>query len=138
MSSISHLSSICIRCSVPGLLIPGRKHCRLCQRRADRMSYYRRRFSKLEKVSARRALQYGCLVGAVDYALVYAAAIGGPCDLCSHVLTPDNVEFDHVIPLAVGGSHTQDNLRLVHRYCNRVQSMRVFILSRVFNREVGI
>lgn len=137
MGSIPHSSSgVCVRCSVPGDLVPARRHCRSCQRRADRLSYYRHRFNKLEKVSRRRALVYGCAVGLVDYALAYAADIGFPCDHCGLALTPDNVEFDHIIALAAGGSHTQDNIRLIHRYCNRAQSMRLFVLSRVFNREV--
>jgi hypothetical protein len=44
---------------------------------------------------------------------------GQICQKC-HEPVPDNeVEFDHVIPFARGGRSTVDNLRLVHRECNR-------------------
>jgi len=127
----------CIRCDNPTAtedLYPGRRHCRACQRRANRLAYYRHRFAALEKMNRRRAKQYGCQIGAVDYALIYAAQIGQPCELCGAPITPDNYEFDHTIPLALGGAHSEQNMRLLHRYCNRESSMRTFILLRVFNR----
>jgi 5-methylcytosine-specific restriction endonuclease McrA len=128
---------ICIRCNQntpPDEMQPGRRHCRSCQRRADRISYYRNRFAKLEKVNRRRAEQYGCPIAAVDYALIYAEQIGQPCGLCGECIQPENYEFDHVWPLAAGGAHSQQNVRLVHRQCNRAASMRRFILEKVLNR----
>jgi 5-methylcytosine-specific restriction endonuclease McrA len=130
---------ICIRCQNPMAtedMHPGRRHCRRCQRRASRISYYRHRFAKLEKVSRRRATSYGCEIGIVDYALIYAAQIGQPCDQCAQPVTPDNYEFDHIIPLASGGAHSAQNIRLVHRTCNRAASMRIFVLSRILNRVI--
>jgi hypothetical protein len=47
---------------------------------------------------------------------------GQICQTC-HTPVPDNeVEFDHLIPFARGGSSTAENLRLVHRKCNREKS----------------
>jgi len=130
---------ICIRCKIPTALedmYPGRRHCRNCQRRADRISYYRRRFEKLEKVSRRRAEQYSCTVADdVDYGAIYAEQIGSSCALCGECITPENYEFDHVWPLKSGGAHSQQNIRLVHRECNRAASMRRFILSCVLRRR---
>jgi 5-methylcytosine-specific restriction endonuclease McrA len=129
---------ICIRCQTPTAtedMHSGRRHCRRCQQRASRISYYRHRFAKLEKVSRRRAEQYRCQIASdVDYALIYAAQIGQSCGLCSMPVTPDNYEFDHIIPLASGGAHSAQNIRLVHRTCNRAASMRIFVLSRILNR----
>jgi 5-methylcytosine-specific restriction endonuclease McrA len=129
---------ICIRCHTPTAtedMYLGRRHCRRCQRRADRMSYYRHRFAKLEQVSRRRAEAYGCpIADGVDYALIYAAQIGQACDLCGVCVTPENYEFDHIRPLASGGAHSAQNIRLIHRYCNRAASMRLFVLARVLNR----
>jgi 5-methylcytosine-specific restriction endonuclease McrA len=129
----------CIRCHTPTAtedMSPGRRHCRACQRRADRISYYRNRFAKLEKVSRRRAESYGFqIAGDVDYALIYAAQIGQACDLCGECIQPENYEFDHIWPLASGGAHSVQNIRLVHRYCNRAASMRTFILSCVMQRR---
>ncbi len=130
---------ICIRCEQPTHpddMYPRRRHCRACQQRADRMSYYRHRFAKLEKVSRRRAEQYGCPIEPVDYALIYLAQVGQPCGICGQPISPDSIEFDHAIPLADGGPHSEQNIRLTHRACNREASIRRFILSRVFNRIV--
>jgi 5-methylcytosine-specific restriction endonuclease McrA len=127
----------CIRCQNPTAtedMSPGRRHCRTCQRRADRISYYRNRFAKLEKVSRRRAESYGCAVGDVDYALIFAAQIGQACELCGECIQPENYEFDHIWPLASGGAHSVQNIRLIHRYCNRAAFMRQFVLARVLNR----
>ncbi len=47
---------------------------------------------------------------------------GQICQIC-HTPVPDNeVEFDHIIPFARGGSTTADNLRLVHAACNNEKS----------------
>lgn len=44
---------------------------------------------------------------------------GQLCQKC-HQPVPDNeVEFDHLIPFSKGGRSTVENLRLVHRECNR-------------------
>lgn len=46
---------------------------------------------------------------------------GQICQKC-HKAVPDNeVEFDHIIPFARGGPTTAENLRLVHRNCNRTK-----------------
>lgn len=100
------------------------------------MSYYRRRFAKLEKVSRRRAAAYGCTVEPVDYEAIYTTQIGMDCPCCGYPLAIDSVEFDHAQPLAEGGAHAADNIRLVHRTCNREASMRRFILSKLLNRLV--
>lgn len=47
---------------------------------------------------------------------------GQICQRC-HKPVPDNqVEFDHIIPFSRGGASTTDNLRLIHRDCNREKS----------------
>jgi hypothetical protein len=47
---------------------------------------------------------------------------GQICQKC-HEPVPDNeVEFDHIIPFSKGGPSTAENLRLVHRSCNRKKS----------------
>ena len=47
---------------------------------------------------------------------------GQICQQCHEPVRDDEVEFDHVIPFARGGTSTADNLRLVHRDCNRQKS----------------
>jgi 5-methylcytosine-specific restriction endonuclease McrA len=48
------------------------------------------------------------------------------CYLCMRVLLPTEVTLDHVIPLAKGGSHTADNLRVACSPCNKSKATKVF------------
>jgi hypothetical protein len=47
---------------------------------------------------------------------------GGKCAECGSVY---NLEFDHVIPVAKGGSNTARNLRILCEPCNRRKSARI-------------
>lgn len=47
---------------------------------------------------------------------------GQICQRCHEPVRDDEVEFDHVIPFSKGGRSTAENLRLVHRDCNRRKS----------------
>jgi len=44
---------------------------------------------------------------------------GQICQKCHESVRDDEVEFDHVIPFSKGGTTTVENLKLVHRQCNR-------------------
>jgi 5-methylcytosine-specific restriction endonuclease McrA len=43
----------------------------------------------------------------------------GICQICSKPVPDNEVEFDHLIPYTRGGPTSVENLRLVHRICNR-------------------
>ena len=47
---------------------------------------------------------------------------GGCCQNCS---SRDNLQFDHVIPLALGGSNTAENIELLCRKCNQAKSAKL-------------
>jgi 5-methylcytosine-specific restriction endonuclease McrA len=47
---------------------------------------------------------------------------GQICQRCHEPVRDDEVEFDHIIPFSKGGRSTAENLRLVHRDCNRRKS----------------
>ena len=51
------------------------------------------------------------------------AAHNGTCHLCGGTIdgTRDAWDLDHVIPLALGGEDTDDNLRPAHRKCHRAK-----------------
>lgn len=49
----------------------------------------------------------------------------GVCYLCGQALDVSDVEIDHVIPLARGGTNDLDNLRVVHPSCNRAKGDRL-------------
>lgn len=46
---------------------------------------------------------------------------GQICQSCFEPVSDTEVEFDHVIPFSKGGATTADNLKLVHRKCNRTK-----------------
>lgn len=55
----------------------------------------------------------------VDLGEVVQAA-DGRCGLCHQPIAPgEPMEFDHIVPIASGGSHTLSNLQLAHVRCNR-------------------
>jgi hypothetical protein len=41
------------------------------------------------------------------------------CQRCGELVRDDEVEFDHLIPFSKGGCSSVENLRVVHRRCNR-------------------
>jgi len=47
---------------------------------------------------------------------------GQICQKCHNPVPDCEVEFDHIIPFSKGGRSTVENLRLVHRDCNRKKS----------------
>ena len=47
---------------------------------------------------------------------------GQICQECFMPVPDTEVEFDHIIPFSKGGTTTADNLKLVHRTCNRKKS----------------
>lgn len=49
------------------------------------------------------------------------------CAYCGAAIRSDNREFDHVQPLAKGGTHTADNLVVACRPCNRAKKDRTLI-----------
>lgn len=54
----------------------------------------------------------------VDYAAILLER-GATCHLCNEPILPNELEFDHVIPLKRGGTHTAANIRPAHGRCNR-------------------
>jgi len=47
---------------------------------------------------------------------------GQICQKCNKPVSDSDVEFDHIIPFSKGGKSTIENLRLIHKDCNRRKS----------------
>lgn len=47
---------------------------------------------------------------------------GQICQECNEPVRDDEVEFDHIIPFSKGGRSTVENLRVIHKGCNRKKS----------------
>jgi 5-methylcytosine-specific restriction endonuclease McrA len=41
------------------------------------------------------------------------------CPYCGMPITEDNRHFDHIIPFAMGGTHTDDNVQILCAQCNQ-------------------
>lgn len=103
-------------------------------RRTRRMSYARAmldphkrkliRMACREVESRRRAQKIGTRVGRVSYKKILEV-FGMICYLCHLPIEEGELSFDHVIPLARGGSHTTDNIRPAHKICNCRKSSKL-------------
>lgn len=106
----------CTRCGDPFVRREARtvRHCsRRCQIR--------------DKADRRRALQAGAPVDAISRYRIHTRD-GWTCHICGdpvdrNAVAPDFEApvLDHVIALAKGGSHSEDNLKTAHFYCNSVK-----------------
>jgi 5-methylcytosine-specific restriction endonuclease McrA len=78
----------------------------------------------------RRRLQIAeTAVEVIDRAVVIAEH-GMTCNLCHKPIeSRADLELDHVIPLARGGTHTYDNVRPSHRSCNRRKGAKLLLAS---------
>lgn len=47
---------------------------------------------------------------------------GQICQECNEPVKDNEVEFDHIIPFSRGGRSTVENIRLIHKSCNRKKS----------------
>ena len=51
------------------------------------------------------------------------------CHVCGHRVSWPTLHFDHLMPLARGGSHTEDNIRVSHAQCNLRKGTKVLSCS---------
>lgn len=65
----------------------------------------------------RRARIAGSRVGDVRRAAIVERD-GSTCYLCGKVCTDDEIHLDHIVPLSMGGSHSEDNVAVACARCN--------------------
>lgn len=71
-----------------------------------------------EKDARRRARKLASpRIEKIDRAYIIARD-NSTCHICEKRVARKDLELDHLIPLAHGGSHTADNLRVAHKRCN--------------------
>jgi 5-methylcytosine-specific restriction endonuclease McrA len=70
-----------------------------------------------------RAAERAVWVEAIVPLAVYELA-DGICWMCGEDVPPDRYDIDHVIPLAAGGEHSYENVRLACMKCNRGHKRR--------------
>lgn len=58
------------------------------------------------------------------------------CYICNGDILPEHkIDFDHVIPLSRGGSHTEDNIKVTHHRCNRRKHNKLLEEMTPFQRR---
>lgn len=77
-----------------------------------------------EQNAIRRARLRGATTDKVDYETIIERD-GLVCHICSAMVTKATLSFDHVVPLARGGAHSMDNIKVAHRRCNYAKGARV-------------
>lgn len=102
------------------------------QFREKRRAYRKANPLKMLEYSRRHiARKYNAAIGEVDYTAILKRD-GYWCYICDSAIDPqsnDNLaklSFDHVIPLARGGAHSESNVKPAHKACNSRKQDRLF------------
>ncbi len=89
-----------------------------------------------EHARKKRAKRAAAVVGPVDLVALWT----GDCGICGSTLDaslkwpdPFSKSVDHILPLARGGSHTQENIQWAHLACNTTKGART--VERTPNAE---
>jgi 5-methylcytosine-specific restriction endonuclease McrA len=77
-----------------------------------------------ESFARRRAWKRQTQAEKVDFKQVLRDA-KGICGICRKPLDLFGTEFDHIVPLARGGTHTRANIQVAHARCNRAKGAKV-------------
>lgn len=91
---------------------------------------------KISELSRRRAARIAhASVGTVSYKRILDRD-GMWCYICEKTIEPHHkVHFDHVIPLAHGGAHSEDNIKPTHDLCNCRKRDRLLSEMTPFQRR---
>lgn len=102
---------------------------RYCERNVEVRRIRSRRYYKThpeknrQHASAWRARARRTQVEPVDYNAIWERD-QGICHICSLPVERSDVQFDHVIPLSRGGTHTAENVKVSHSVCNNRKRAR--------------
>jgi 5-methylcytosine-specific restriction endonuclease McrA len=101
-----------------------------CERNRARLNAVKGAWQKahplvaINRSARRRARERNARVGRIDYKKVLAAS-NGRCGICGEPFDQMDYHFDHIVPLSIGGAHTQNNLQVAHPGCNLKKGARV-------------
>lgn len=82
----------------------------------------------------RRARKLNVAYEEISYSKILQS-YGYNCHICGGMIDPHDLEFDHVIPLARGGKHSEENIKPSHRVCNRRKKDRLLEEMTPFQRR---
>jgi 5-methylcytosine-specific restriction endonuclease McrA len=92
------------------------------EHRAERREQRRARYAEnpekhIQWSRAYQAKKAGAYTEPVDYAAVVVRD-RGLCGVCHRRVKRVEQGFDHIVPISLGGAHTEANIQLTHRVCN--------------------
>lgn len=73
---------------------------------------------KAEQSRRRRARMRDAIIGPIDTGAIKERD-RMVCCICGKRVAEKDFSLDHTVPLSLGGPHTQENLRVAHRNCNK-------------------
>ncbi len=82
-----------------------------------------------EQWNRRRARKYAVPVSRIDYEALLSDMT---CGICGGEIE-GKYHFDHIIPLAKGGHHSQDNLQMAHPECNMSKGSKILTKEAIQN-----
>jgi len=82
---------------------------------------------KRQHTQKRRARLRAAVVGPIDFERI-CQRDRMRCHLCKRRVSMKTLHFDHVIPLARGGAHAEENIAVSHRACNLKKQAKVLTL----------
>lgn len=90
----------------------------------DETYYAKHREKFLARNAKRRALKAATQVEDIDFRQILLKS-NGVCGICGEPFDLFGIDFDHIIPLARGGTHTKENIQATHSRCNRAKGAKV-------------
>jgi len=87
-------------------------------------TYPKHRAKFLARNAKRRALKARAPCEPIDFMQVLRDC-KGLCGICKKPLDLFGIDFDHIVPLSKGGTHTSDNIQATHAHCNRSKGAKV-------------
>lgn len=89
------------------------------ERQAENSRRYRQTPYGREMIAMRQALRRGALAGAAICRRDVWLRDGRCCRLCKKPVRLKRMHLDHIVPIALGGTHTYDNVQATHQFCNQ-------------------
>jgi Restriction endonuclease len=77
-----------------------------------------------EHEGRRRARKKNTAFEKVDFVKILHDS-NGLCGICQQPFDLFGIDFDHIIPLARGGTHSNGNIQATHSRCNRAKGVKV-------------
>jgi len=103
------------------------RYCTICCKVNRALEGVRKR-DKKSKMSMRQRHRATTLGVECDHTITLVEVFRisfGSCQICGEWVKPGHASMDHTHPLSKGGTHTWDNVQLVHLICNLRKSNKV-------------